>query len=178
MKRYIALLRGINVSGKNILAMSKLKKAMIELGYDNVVTYLNSGNVIFSSADEEQSLIVNISSMIKSVFDLDILVVVIAQNQLAQLVENAPDWWGSSDKNIYDNLIFLIPPLSYSAFYHEMGPLKAEYEIAYYYENVVFWSFHRKEYQKTNWWAKTASSAISKNITIRNANTIKKILTM
>ena len=48
MKRYIALLRGINISGKNKLSMPELKSRLIELGYTDVLTYLNSGNVIFT----------------------------------------------------------------------------------------------------------------------------------
>lgn len=47
MKRYIALLRGINISGKNKIPMSELKKGFAELGFSEVSTLLNSGNVIF-----------------------------------------------------------------------------------------------------------------------------------
>lgn len=47
MQRYIALLRGINVGGKNKISMKELKAGFEELGFSNVVTYLNSGNVIF-----------------------------------------------------------------------------------------------------------------------------------
>lgn len=49
MKRYIALLRGINVSGKNKICMSDLKKEFEVLGYVDVVTYLNEVDIIFSS---------------------------------------------------------------------------------------------------------------------------------
>lgn len=45
--KYIALLRGINISGQNKISMSELKRALEENGYENVSTYLNSGNVIF-----------------------------------------------------------------------------------------------------------------------------------
>ena len=47
--KYMALLRGINISGKNKIAMSDLKKEFITLGYKEVITYLNSGNVVFES---------------------------------------------------------------------------------------------------------------------------------
>jgi uncharacterized protein (DUF1697 family) len=52
MKRYIALLRGINISGKNKISMAELKEYLSEAGYDTVKTYLNSGNVIFMSYNE------------------------------------------------------------------------------------------------------------------------------
>ena len=54
MKRYIAFLRGINISGKNKISMAELKKGFEELGFQEVKTYLNSGNVIFSSEKDEK----------------------------------------------------------------------------------------------------------------------------
>lgn len=50
--RYIALLRGVNISGKNKVPMAELKKIFEELGFGAVKTYLNSGNVIFSSDED------------------------------------------------------------------------------------------------------------------------------
>ena len=73
MKRYIALLRGINISGKNKLSMPELKSRLIELGYTDVLTYLNSGNVIFTAHENEESIFADtIRSMILERFDLDI----------------------------------------------------------------------------------------------------------
>ena len=53
MKRYVALLRGINISGKNKLSMAELKKGFEKLAFEEVKTYLNSGNVIFSSDEDD-----------------------------------------------------------------------------------------------------------------------------
>ncbi|WP_104802783.1 DUF1697 domain-containing protein [Blautia marasmi] len=179
MKRYIALLRGINISGKNKIAMSELKKCFAELGFAEIVTYLNSGNVIFSNAIEDKDVLSNkVQLMIKDRFHLEIPVFIILQEELAELLKNAPDWWGDDNREIYDNLIFLLPPLSYEEFYDEIGVPKAEYESVYHYKNVVFWSFSRKDYQKTNWWSKTAGSGVSGRITIRTANTVRKIAGM
>lgn len=176
MKRYIALLRGINISGKNKISMSELKTGFSELGYTEVVTYLNSGNVIFSSdSDDTDALADTIKSMIKDRFALEIPVFVIWQQELKDILNHAPDWWGQDNKEIYDNLIFMIPPLSYEEFYAEIGEPKAEYERVQHDKNVIFWSFDRKKYQKTNWWSKTASAAVSDRITIRTANTVRKI---
>lgn len=179
MNRYIALLRGINISGKNKISMSDLKKNFIELGFSVVSTYLNSGNVIFSSSIADKDIVTNkIQLMVKERFDLDIPVYVVLQEKLKELLNNAPDWWGDDNKEIYDNLIFIMPPLSYEEFYEEIGDPKVEYEKVYNYNNVVFWSFCRTDYQKTNWWAKTANSNVSNGITIRTANTIRKIVDM
>ena len=179
MKRYIALLRGINISGKNKIGMSELKKCLLENGYIDVVTYLNSGNVIFSSELEDKTVLSNeLRVLIKDRFDLDIPVFIVLQEEMEELLKYAPAWWGDDNKEIYDNLIFIMPPLSYEEFYNEIGSPKEEYEKVFHYKNAVFWSFSRKDYQKTNWWSRTASSNISDRITIRTANTVRKIVGM
>jgi uncharacterized protein (DUF1697 family) len=116
--------------------------------------------------------------MIKNKFDLDIAIFIISQKELKDIINNAPDWWGDDNKEIYDNLIFMFPTLSYGEFYGEVGNPKDEYEKVYNYKNAVFWSFSRKDYQKTNWWSKTAGSNISNKITIRTANTARKVVDM
>ncbi len=179
MKRYIALLRGINVSGKNKISMTELKKGFAELGFAEITTYLNSGNVIFSSMTDDKNVLLNqIKQMIKDNFDLEIPVFIILQEELEELLKGAPDWWGDDNVEIYDNLIFMLPPLTYEEFSNQVGNPKEEYEKVYYYKNVIFWSFSRKDYQKTNWWSKTASSKVSNKITIRTANTVRKIVDM
>lgn len=179
MERYIALLRGINVSGKNKIAMAPLKASFVELGCTSVSTYLNSGNVIFGDdIDDMAAFADKIEDAIKSKFGLDIPIFIISQKELEDILSNAPDWWGDDSKEIYDNLIFMFPTLSYDEFYDKVGKLNEEYEKSYHYKNAVFWSFSRKDYQKTNWWSKTASSSIRDKITIRTANTVRKIVEM
>ena len=69
MKRYVALLRGINISGKNKIAMSELKAGFAELGYTAVSIYLNSGNVVFcADIDDKERLSNEIRSMINKRF--------------------------------------------------------------------------------------------------------------
>lgn len=177
MNRYVALLRGINVSGKNKIAMSELKNGFAELGYAKIVTYLNSGNVVFSSVVEDETVLSNkIALMIKDKFDLEIPVFIVLQEDLKEQLNAAPDWWGDDRKEIYDNIIFMFPPISYEEFYNKIGNPKAEYEKVHHYKGVIFWSFSRADYQKTNWWSKTASLRVSNKITIRTANTVRKIV--
>lgn len=179
MKRYIALLRGINISGKNKMAMPEVTSGFSALGYAEVVTYLNSGNVVFSCMSEDTTLLSRqITAMIEKNFGLEIPVLVMPQDEVKDLLACAPAWWGNDNKDIYDNLIFLLPPLSIQEFSLAMGEPRAEYERAYAEGNVIFWSFSRKEYQKTAWWSKTALSEIRDRITIRTANTVRKIVNL
>ena len=111
MKRYIAFLRGININGKNKVSMAELKQGFEKLDFGDVKTYLNSGNVIFSSDEEDAKKFTNqIEVMIKNRFGLDIPVFIILKEELDKILHNAPDWWGNGDNEIYDNLIFIMPP--------------------------------------------------------------------
>lgn len=179
MKIYIAFLRGINISGKNKVPMAELKKAFEELRFGAVKTYLNSGNVIFSS-DEDNigSLTSRIEAMIKERFSLDIPVFVISKEDLEDILQHAPDWWGNENKEIYDNLIFIMPPATFAELWGEIGEPREGLEKIKDYKETVFWSFSRKDYQKTNWWPKTAGMNISQKLTIRTANTVRKLVGM
>lgn len=179
MKRYIALLRGVNVGGKNKIAMHELKAAVMERGFSDAVTYLNSGNLIFShEASDETALADMIRELIRERFDLDIPVFVLAQEALAAVLTEAPAWWGTEDAAIYDNLIFVIPPADAAELAGRIGEPTKGLERVLICENVMFWSFDRKNYAKANWWKQTASAGIGENLTIRTANTLKKLAGM
>ena len=94
MKRYIALLRGINISGINKVPMAELRKCFETLDFMEVKTCLNSGNVIFSCKDTDAAELVNrIERMIQHQFSLNIPVFFIPQEELADILRHAPDWW-------------------------------------------------------------------------------------
>lgn len=128
------------------------------------------------------SLIINqeptnlIHEMIKNKFNLDIPVYIIEYQELKEIVKHKPNWWDTKNKEIYDNLIFIIKPHTFKEIYEALGQPKEELEQIEEYQNTIFWSFKLKYYQKTNWWSKTASTNIKDYITMRTANTINKVL--
>ena len=151
MKRYIALLRGVNISGKNKVPMAELKKCFEALGFMDVKTCLNIWNVIFSGEETDASALTSrIERMIQRQFGLDIPVFVLPQEDLAEILHHAPDWWGTENREIYDNLIFILPPAAFPEIYREIGEPKEGLEQIQAYKTAVFWSFSRKDYQKTN----------------------------
>lgn len=176
MEKYIALLRGINISGKNKISMPILKLGFEEIGFINVITYINSGNVIFfTESKNKNELITKIKNMISDKFKLNIPITVISIEELSDVLKNAPKWWGTEDKEIYDNTIFMIPPTKIEEVFKEVGEPKLEYEKVDSYGNVIFWSAFLKTFSKSRW-SKIASLSINNNVTIRNANTVKKLL--
>ena len=68
-----------------------------------------------------------------------------------------------------------MPPVTFADVFNEIGEPKEGLEKIMEYKGTIFWSFSRKDYQKTNWWSKTARAAISSKLTIRTANTVRKI---
>jgi Uncharacterized protein conserved in bacteria len=175
MEKYIALLRGINVGGKNKISMAELKNMFEKLGFFDVSSYINSGNIIFSSNDiDEEELIRKCRSEIAKQFKLDISVTVISAKDLSEALENAPAWW-DSDPQSKHNAIFVIPPAVAEDIIENVGAAKTEYEQVGVYGQVIFWSAPIATFSKTRW-SKVVSSDAYGSITIRNANTAKKLL--
>lgn len=176
MKRYAAFLRGVNISGRNKVPMAALKAGFEELGFAQVKTCLNSGNVVFSAEQKgEADFPARLETMLKSKFDLEIPVFVMEMQELQDLLRHAPPWWGTEDRQLYHNLIFIMPPMTFGELFREIGEPKQELERIEPHQKAVFWSFSRKDYQKTNWWSKTASAKSGRLLTIRTANTVRKL---
>lgn len=174
--KYVVLLRGVNVSGKNKISMSELKSELENNNYKNVITYLNSGNVILESDFSKEHIMKDIHSIILNRFGFDIPIYVISSSLLKDILNNKPSWFGTDDKSIYDNIIFIIPPVKFIDVYNSIGEISTGIEKIMEYKNTIFWSFELKNYRKSNWWVKTSSASIKDSITIRTCNTITKIL--
>ncbi|WP_303919647.1 DUF1697 domain-containing protein [Draconibacterium sediminis] len=91
MKTYVAILRGINVSGKNKIKMDALKSSFSSLGFNQVQTYIQSGNVVFryqeASSDNLEELI---NKQIRNDFGFEVPVLVLEEKELANIVKNNP----------------------------------------------------------------------------------------
>jgi uncharacterized protein (DUF1697 family) len=90
MNTYISLLRGINVSGQKKIKMATLKSVYESLKFDNVLTYIQSGNVVFKSLDEKVIIKKSIEVAIKEHFDFDVPVLILTHNQLENTYKNLP----------------------------------------------------------------------------------------
>ena len=146
--RMLALLRGVNVGGKNKISMAELKAAMLEEGYSGVETYINSGNILFDSARG----------------DLPALQAAIAA---------APDWWNSGEDTKH-NAIFVIAPATAEEVMEQVGAAKPDVEKVAASGPVIFWSAPLKTFSHTRW-SKVVGTAAYGSITIRNANTALRL---
>ena len=173
MKRYIAFLRGININGKNKINMVELKAELETAGYMSVSTFLNSGNVSFVTSEGDVGK--TMEEMIQKRFGLEVPVYVIEYESLKKILLNSPAWWNTGSKDKYDNLIFILSSDTPEKICEMLGEPSDGMERIQIYRNVIFWTFDRKQYQKCNWWKKTASAGIADKLTIRTASTVLKI---
>lgn len=91
MTKYIAFLRGINVGGNKLIKMTDLKAAFVSLGFKDVKTFIQSGNVLFGSKKSEiKSLQKKIEKKLKSLFGFDISVIIRTEEDLKIIIEGNP----------------------------------------------------------------------------------------
>lgn len=111
--RYLALIRGINVGGKNIIKMTDLKACFENLGFADVKTYIQSGNVIFQTGEKNRILLSKmIEKRLSERFTAALRIVLLTQDQLQEIISEAPGNFGlEPDKYRYD-VIFLMDNLS------------------------------------------------------------------
>ena len=111
MPRYVILLRGINVGGKNTLSMAKLKTALEELGYENVATYINSGNVVADSNKGATAIEDEIETVLPRLFKLDsklIRVLALPKATYKKMVSGRPKGFGDEPGKYHSDAIFLM----------------------------------------------------------------------
>lgn len=174
MPRYIAFLRGVNVGGNNKVSMAALKALMEGHGYGRVVTYINSGNILFSSdGTDTHALQLQLEALIQARFSLKIPVTVVPGEALLEAMAHAPAWW-NADKESKHNAIFVIPPTAVETVFETVGPAKPEYEQVAAYGRVIFWSAPVATFSRTRWLG-IVGSRVCDSVTIRNANTVTKL---
>lgn len=111
MTKYLLLLRGINVGGKNNVPMSALKQCLEELGHTKVVTYLASGNAILESARSAGVIQAEIEQTLPAKFKLDdelVRVLVLTSAQFKAIVSGKPGGFGDERDKYHSDAIFLM----------------------------------------------------------------------
>jgi uncharacterized protein (DUF1697 family) len=88
--RLIVLLRGVNLAGRNRVSMPELREALEEAGFDDVSTYVQSGNVVLSSTASAKKVKADVERLLGERFGLDVAVVVRTRAELARVVERDP----------------------------------------------------------------------------------------
>lgn len=173
--KFVALLRGINVGGNNIISKEQLRELFLSLGFNGVRTYIQSGNVLFQSNKRSaKALSKVIEAALSARFSYPARAVVLSYAQYNAAVESAPENWGK-DALQKHNALFLLGDATVNGVVDELPPSKADVEHVSRGENVIFWSVSKERVTETSY-MKLAKSPVYKSVTIRNHNTVFKLL--
>jgi uncharacterized protein (DUF1697 family) len=156
--------------------MAHLKICFEGLGYSDIRTYINSGNVIFRcSAVDQRGLETSIEEALRTKFACKILVVVKSLAEVDSLVSQIPSSWrGATDKKC--NVIFLHHSIDNPNILKNFRP-KPEIEQLHYHPGVLFWSAQISSLTKSSM-IKLSTLPLYKNMTVRILNTALKIQTI
>jgi uncharacterized protein (DUF1697 family) len=176
MDRYLVLLRGINVGGKNIISMVLLKKCLEELGFLDVSTFIASGNVFLTSKLPTAKTKTIIETALPKAFKLEsaiIKVLVLTREQLRGVIDKKPKSFGEQQDKYHSDVIFLMnidPAEAMSAFNPREGVDKVWKG-----EGVIYSQRLSSERTKSRLNA-IMKSPLYKSMTIRSWNTTVKLL--
>lgn len=177
MIQFVALLRGINVGGKNIIKMTELKGCFEMLGFENVRTYIQSGNVLFSADGTDQArLISQLEDALSTTFNYSLRVVVRSEGEMKAIVAHAPKGFGSEPANYRYDVIFLIEPLTAAEAMQSVST-KEGVDQAFAGNGVLYFSRLISRAGQSHL-SRIVGMPVYQDMTIRNWNTTTKLLNM
>jgi|ERR1700752_486886 len=170
---FVALLRGVNVGGNNMISMKSLKESFEAMGFPYVSTYINSGNIIFTTKESDaRKLEKKIEQMLLKEYQLDSKVVLRSLAEMEKLVQSLPRTWGGEPDWRY-NVIFLRHTIDSEKILDEIE-VKDRIEEVLYRPGTLLWSAQVSELTRTNM-LKLSTRKIYLDMTIRNLNTTRKL---
>jgi uncharacterized protein (DUF1697 family) len=174
MKIYIALLRGINVSGHKLIKMTELKEMFQKAGFSNVTTYIQSGNVVFSAKEEDIfSIQAKIKTNILKTFGFDVDVQVLDVEKLNRITLNHSFLKENEDriKFIYYTLLDEKPN---EELVKELEQLEQTTEFFKITDEVIY-CFYPNGVGRAKWHGTFFEKKLKVSSTTRNYNTMKKL---
>ena len=176
---YVALLRGINVGGKNKVVMSELREQIAVEGFTNVRTYINSGNLLFEAGADapREDVAQAVEDLLTRRYDFPSrLALLTAQDYLAEL-HSLPDWWHGEVAR--RDALFYTRGLDRSHVRERIEAMELGDEAVHFGEHAVFWGkFDEKSFLKTAYHKRLLREDFYRQVTIRSGSTVEKIAAM
>lgn len=169
--KFVLLLRGINVGGKNRVEMARLKKTLESLGYSDVVTYINSGNAIFEN--DQPPEITQINNALKNTFGFDIPALLLSGEDVIRITKAIPDDWDTDHDKQKSDVLYLFEGVDSPEILDKIG-YRPEIEEFIYVKGAVITNISRKNQSKGSL-QKIAGTDLYRKITIRNTRTARKL---
>jgi len=176
MARYVALLRGINVGGNNVIRMADLRACLEADGFDDVRTYIQSGNVVFTASGSVATLTTRLERALSAGFGYEATVAVRSARQFRAIVDAAPEGFGVDRERYRSDVIFLMPPLTPSRAITDV-PTREGVDRAWTGPGVLYFDRLASRASQSRL-AKIVSLPIYQSLTIRNWATTCTMLEM
>ena len=170
--KYVALLRGINVGGKNKIAMKQLVEAMVGAGFKEVSTYINSGNIFFADSAAPAALAGKLEELIRVEFGLSIRVLLRDERNIAKVAAALPADWQNGEEAKCD-IMFLWPKYDEAGVLDRLTKRPGIDELRYV-EGALLWRAARRQLTKSGMMALPGTDLYA-HMTVRNCNTLRKI---
>lgn len=163
MTRYALLVRGINVGGKNKVVMAELRQELTELGLEKVETYINSGNIFFTSTAPKAQLVEKLEAFFAVHYPFIQSFSLLSQEDYEEELKNLPDWW-TKDLARKD-VLFYTEGLDVAQVIETVESLELEDEVVHFGRLGIFWGNSLKNHTTkqpiTNTYSRCLSTAKS-----------------
>lgn len=171
--KYVALLRGVNVGGNSKVDMKQLKTVFESLGFSNVRTYINSGNVIFETkTDNTAALIIQIEKAMQEQFRFAIRIVIRDAKNIQKLCREIPETF-TNDTEQRTDVLFLWDEYATKNTL-KLIAAKEGVDTLLYISSAIIWNIQRKNLSKSA--LRTfIGTEVYKHMTARNINTLRKL---
>ena len=174
MTRYALLVRGINVGGKNKVVMAELRQKLTDLGLGKVETYINSGNIFFTSTASKDQLVEKLEDFFEVYYPFIQSFSLLNQEDYEAELKNLPAWW--NEDLTRKDVLFYTESLDVDQVIEKVNSLELKDEVLHFGRLGIFWGkFSEESYSKTAYHKYLLKMPFYRNITIRNAKTFDKI---
>ncbi|WP_195215586.1 DUF1697 domain-containing protein [Streptococcus oralis] len=174
MTRYALLVRGINVGGKNQVVMAELRQELTELGLEKVETYINSGNIFFTSRVLKDQLVEKLEAFFELHYPFIQSFSLLSQEDYEEELKKLPDWWAKDLAR--KDVLFYTEGLDVDQVIATVDSLELEDEVVHFGKLGIFWGKYSEEsYYETAYHKYLLKMPFYRQITIRNAKTFDKI---
>ena len=157
--------------------MSQLRQELTELGFEEVETYINSGNIFFTTDISRSQLVECLSTFFVNHYPFIQCFSLLSQEDYEAECASLPDWW--TEEMARKDVLFYTEGLDRDSVEEKLLALKLEDEVLHFGKTAVFWGkFSEESYSKTAYHKQLMKMPFYRQITIRNANTFDKIGTL
>ena len=177
MTRFALLVRGINVGGKNKVVMADLRQQLTDLGLGQVETYINSGNIFFTTDLPRTQLAECLSTFFENHYPFIERFSLLSREDYEAECASLPEWW--SKEMARKDVLFYTEGLGRESVEEKLLALDLGEGVLHFGKVSVFWGkFSEASYAKTAYHKHLMKMPFYRQMTIRNANTFDKIGTL